>query len=346
MFKKCLRIVLCLLLAAGTVFASLPTKNVILFIGDGLGPNQRIAARAYAGGSLAMDGEISTLITTHSANSQVTDSAAAGTALATGRKTNNGYISVSPSGEKLTTILELAQKKGMKTGLVATSTITHATPAAFAAHRQSRSDEQGVALDFLANKVDLLLGGGRKFFLPTGQGGRRTDGRNLIAEFQALGYTYVEDKSQLDRLSTLPALGLFAGDGFPFFIEDNGSMPTMRELTRKALELLSQAEEGFFVMIEGSHIDWACHENDPASTLYEIAAFDEAVAEALEFLAENPDTLIVVCADHETGGLILVENSNPAALRQVKTSSRRLEQLLQQNRAKAKETFYLTFRTL
>ncbi|HQD40800.1 MAG TPA: alkaline phosphatase, partial [Bacillota bacterium] len=95
----------------------------------------------------------------------------------------------------------------------------------------------------------------------------------------------------------------------PFFIEDNGSMPTMRELTRKALELLSQAEEGFFVMIEGSHIDWACHENDPASTLYEIAAFDEAVAEALEFLAENPDTLIVVCADHETGGLILVENS-------------------------------------
>ena len=339
MFKKCWKIVCCMLLVASAVFANLPAKNVILFIGDGMGPNQRTAARAYLGRSLAMDSDITTFYSTYSANNEVTDSAAGATALATGHKTNNGYLSISPSGEKLTTILELAKKQGMKTGLVATSTITHATPAAFAAHRISRNDEVGVALDFLENKVDLLLGGGRNVFLPTDQGGKRTDGRNLVAEFQALGYIYVENGSQLNQLSSLPALCLLADDGFPYAIENDGSVPTMREMTQKALELLSQSETGFFLMVEGSQIDWACHANEPAAALYEVAAFDEAVAAALEFLADNPDTLIVVCADHETGGLIM-EDAEPGVLRQVRTSSRMLASLLQQNPTQAREVFY------
>lgn len=336
--KRLFVLLLCFLLLCTSTYANPRAKNVILLIGDGMGTNQRLAATSYLGQSLHMDGEIRTIITTHSANSAVTDSAAAATALATGQKTNNGYLSISPDGEKLTTILEKAAAAGKATGLVATSTITHATPAAFAAHRNNRNDELGVALDFLDNKVDLLLGGGRQLFLPISKGGRRTDGRDLTSEFQTLGYKYLEKTKELESLSSLPALGLFIDEGFPYAIENDGSLPTMAQMTKKALELLSQNQEGFFLMVEGSQIDWTCHANDPAATFFEIVAFDEAVAEALRFATDHPETLVVVVGDHETGGLKLGEG-DPGALRSVRTSSRKLAQILDADPDRAHELF-------
>ncbi len=338
MKNRWFNLLLSVLLICSFTVAEQRSKNVILLIGDGLGVNQRIAASSYLGRPLEMDGGIKTLITTHSANSAVTDSAAAATALATGKKTNNGMLSISPDGKVLPTILERAGDLGMATGLVATSTITHATPAAFAAHRQNRNDELGVALDFFANKVDLLFGGGRELFLPPAKGGKRTDGKDLIAEFQRAGYYYLEQKAQLEELKALPAIGLFTDAGFPYAIENDGTLPTMHDLTKKALELLSQSPSGFFLMVEGSQIDWTCHANDPAATLFEIVAFDEAVAEALDFAKTHPDTLVIVVGDHETGGLKLGDG-DPRALRSMKTSSRKLAQILNQNRNKAHELF-------
>lgn len=335
MWKKSLCTVLFLLLLSTLVTAQ-EAQNVILLIGDGMGVTQREATRLYLGRDLAMDSDLSVLITTHSANNQTTDSAAAATALATGKKTNNGLLSIDPEGRHLPTILEEAKKKGLATGLVATSAITHATPAAFGAHRANRNDELGVALDYLENKVDLLMGGGKSFFLPTKEGGKRTDGRNLVAEFKELGYRAAFSEEELAAIPFLPALVLF--DEFPYALDNDGSYPTMAEMTKEALRLMEN-EAGFFLMVEGSQIDWACHANDPIATLSEIAAFDQAVEAALEFATKHPQTLVIVVGDHETGGLKLTGEGDPSMLKDAKLSVGKLAALLEKNPDTAHELF-------
>ena len=283
-------------------------KNVVFLIGDGMGLAQVAAARIKTVGA---DGRLHIermpiigLVNTHSANSLITDSAAGATALATGYKTNNGMVSVSPDGKKLYTILEACRDRGMATGLVATSTITHATPAAFAAHVRSRGDQSTIALQLLENRVNVLLGGGKMFFLPQSQpGSKRKDERDLIVEAKKIGYTFVETREQLLKITNIKyLLGLFQVGALT---TTSPKEPSLAEMTQKAIELLSQNRKGFFLMVEGSQIDWACHANDPDNTIRQTVLFDEAVKAALDFALKDKRTLVVVTADHECGGMAI-----------------------------------------
>jgi alkaline phosphatase len=283
---------------------------VILLIGDGMGEAQRRAGRWSAvgrSGSLSMDRmPTAGWSRTASADSPVTDSAAAATALASGVKTDNGRIGQDPAGNSLTSILERAQARGMAVGLVTTVQMAHATPAAFAAHVPDRNMMTEIARQMLAAEVDVLLGGGEDEFLPAGvngcyaQPGERTDGRNLIAEAQAAGYTYVCNAADFATVatSTTRLLGLFADEemAYPF-------SPPLADMTQKAIGILSQDPDGFFLMVEGGQIDWAGHANDAARVISDTLGFDQAVSAARAYAASAGNTLIVVTGDHETGGM-------------------------------------------
>jgi len=288
-----------------------PVDSIILLIGDGMAQAQRTAARWSAGGQyglLAMDsmsfhGESQTA----SANSSITDSAAGGTAIATGVKTNNGMVGQDPAGNNLTSILEQAQARGMAVGLVTTTQMTHATPASFAAHVPSRYMMTEIASQMLAAGVDVLLGGGEDEFLPTTEtgcypeAGERNDGRNLISEATAAGYTYVCDAAGLaaiDPASTSRLLGLFADEGMvrPF-------SPSLVDMTQKAIDILSQDPDGFFLVVEGGQIDWAGHANSATNTIGDTLDFDQAVAAGKTYASSTGNTLVIVTADHETGGM-------------------------------------------
>jgi alkaline phosphatase len=288
-------------------------KNVILLIGDGMGAAHRTAARLYSvgrDGELAMDTlPIAGMARTWSTESVVTDSAAAGTALATGVKTFNAAIAVDRNKNPVQTILEMAQEAGKSVGLVTTVQLAHATPASFAAHNPNRDDYLGIALDMFEHDVDVLLGGGEDYLLPVGtpgcypDDGDRTDNRNLIDEAVAKGYKHVcteADFEAVDPEATDKLLGTFADLGMtrPYF-------PSLAEMTEKAIAILDRDTEGFFLMVEGGQIDWAAHANDALNTLGDTAAFDEAVRLALDFQAQHPDTLVIVTADHSTGGLTI-----------------------------------------
>lgn len=306
-------LVACITLAAGcahvpvrpTTLASTP-HNLILMIGDGMGVAHLTAARVAAG-HLEMERlPVGGLEATWSASDLVTDSAASGTAYATGQKTLNGAVSVSPSGEPLKTVLEHAEDRGMATGLVVTCSITHATPAVFVAHVAGREDDLEIARQIAESDVEVLFGGGRSFFLPRGEGGARDDGANLLDvlrermpvalsadEFRGLGDT--------DR-----AAALLAGEQPPPVRERD---PDLAELTEKALEILSRDEDGFFLMVEGSQIDWAGHENEHEWLVDETLDFDRAVGVVMDFAERDGRTLVVVTADHETGGYALLDGS-------------------------------------
>jgi alkaline phosphatase len=289
-----------------------PAQDIILFIGDGMGEAHRTAARWWAvgqSGALVMD-RMSFVgwSRTASADNPITDSAAGGTAIATGVKTNNGMIGQDPDGAPLTTILERAQARGMAVGLVTTVQMAHATPASFAAHVPDRNMMTEIASQMvLTAEVDVLLGGGEDEFLPTTatgcypQPGERTDSRDLIAEATAAGYTYVCDASTFATVvptSTTRLLGLFADEGMP-----RPFSPSLAEMTQKAIDILSQDPDGFFLMVEGGQIDWASHANDAANVISDTIGLDEAIAVAQAYASTVSDTLVIVTADHETGGM-------------------------------------------
>ncbi len=313
-------------------------KNVILLIGDGMSFNQFSIARIKGAG---LDGKlymeklpVTGIMRTHSANNIVTDSAASGTALACGIKTNNKMLGVAPDETKYKTILEAAKENKMATGLVVTSRITHATPACFAAHVRHRDMERRIAPQLIENeKVNVLFGGGRDYFLPrTVPGGRRRDERNLIEEAQQAGYSYIENKEQLRTAKGPYVLGLFQ-IGSLIIKEPE---PSLAELTKKAIEILdvkeqerktfleniitgilnllffesSDGEPGFFMMVEGSQIDWACHDYDADRVIRLTLLFDLAVKEAIDFAVKDKHTLVIVTADHETSGLTITEAEN------------------------------------
>jgi len=279
-------------------------KNVIFMIGDGMGVNHVTLTRAVAG-ELNMDKlPYGGIMTTYSMDSLITDSAAAGTALATGYKTNNGIISQTPEGEKLKTSLEAAKEAGKSTGLVTTTRITHATPAVFATHIDDRDKENEIAEQLLTAGVDVLLGGGLRHFLPAGEG-KREDSLNLVSEFINAGYTFVDDREGLFTADSSPLLGLFTMSHMSYELDREEEEPSIAEMTEKAIELLSKNEEGFFLMVEGGRIDHAAHANDAASVVADTIAFDDAVGKALDFARANGETLVVVTADHSTGGLTL-----------------------------------------
>jgi alkaline phosphatase len=269
-------------------------RNVILLIGDGMGIGQLTAAEVMNGNEDLVLTRLpyKSLVTTHSSSNYVTDSAASATALATGYKTRNGMVSVTADGEHLFTVLEDAKEAGKATGIVTTARVTHATPACFLSHINSRDKEAVIAGQILESGVDVALGGGSTYF----------SGLNPEDE----GYTVVYDSTELAAFDSGKVLGLFTSGYMSYEIEREETEPSLAEMTEKALELLSSDPDGFFLMVEAGRIDHASHDNNFDYAVNETLAFDLAVLEALEFAAERDDTLVLVTADHETGGLSIV----------------------------------------
>jgi len=275
-------------------------KNVILVIGDGTGINQITLSRMAIGGKdyrLAIDQmPIFGMSLTHSFNDIYTDSAAAATAWSAGQKTKNRYLSIDSEKNKLESIPEKFFKKGYLTGIVATSSITHATPAAFYAHIDSRYKEKEIANQLLLSKINIALGGGAKFF----------DLKNaaqthvIIDQKELLEFDFKEDKK---------ILGLFDEDGIIRSVDK----PSQKDMTNFALKQLSMNEScnGFFLMSEASQIDWAAHDNDAKSMITEFKDFDNTIRELINFVTKDMNTLLLITADHETGGLqIMNEKDN------------------------------------
>jgi alkaline phosphatase len=283
-----------------------PIKNVIFIIGDGTGLVQ-ITSGQYnlvgAEGLLHLQTmPVTGIVKTYSANGLITDSAAGATAYSCGVKTDNGKIAQLPDERHCKTVLELAEEKGLSTGIVATSTITHASPASYAAHVRSRGMQAEIAVDYLDSGLEVILGGGKEFFIPSSQdGSRREDDRNVISDFENSGYEFVESVEDLNSSDSDKILGLFSLAGMP----SEERTPTLAEMSSKAIKMLSQNEEGFFLMIEGSQIDWGGHENNVPYVLREVKDFDAAVKAALDFAKEDGETLVVLTADHETGGMAI-----------------------------------------
>ena len=314
-------------------------KYIFFLIGDGMGEAHKQLSEEYLryisdNSSLALslnNMDVNTMVSTGSANAEITDSAAAATALATGVKTNNGMISQDPDGQSLTTLLEAARDKGYATGVVTTTGVTHATPACFYAHNDYRLHEADIALQLLDSDIDFIAGGGLSFFLPAqipdsmlalGPDARgmdifteRTDGQNLIDGFAEKGYEMFIGPGGVDEFMTYaPKAGdkVFAPltyNYFPYEIDrlaQGTSLPGLSDITRQALRLLCLDEDGFFLMVEGGRIDYAAHNNDALGVIYDTLAFDNVVKVALDFYEAHPyETLIITTADHETGGLTL-----------------------------------------
>ncbi|MFC2079577.1 alkaline phosphatase [Candidatus Bipolaricaulota bacterium] len=283
-------------------------KSVILMIGDGMGTGQIEAARwSLVGedGLLAMDhlAVQDGWSRTSDIDGSVTDSAAAATAMAT----RNGRLSVDLSSGSLVTILEMAKLRGKSVGLVTTVPLVHATPAAFAAHAPNRDKFLAIAVQLIEAGVDVLFGGGAQYLLQfretceCGWSGWRADRRDLVAEAQFSGYTFICDEeglTALDASSVDRVLGVFA----------NAEMlrplvPTLAEMTTAAIDILSRDPDGFFLMIEGGLIDWVCHYNQADAAIELTIGFDHAVDVVLDYVRDASDTLLIVTADHETGGM-------------------------------------------
>jgi len=291
--------------AAGEA-ASAP-RSIVLMIADGMGPAQLTALKTTQS-TLHMERlKTGGLVTTHAADAFVTDSAAAGTALASGHKTNNRRVGQDPDGAPLPTVLEIAAKRGKGTGIVAACSLTHATPAAFLAHVPSRYDDLAIAAQIAGSPADVLIGGGLAYFVPRGHPvSERKDDLDLVAAMR-------ETKPVVESLEALRVLdnpkafaALLSPKHIPRAAERDYSLAV---LTRHALDALAQHPNGFFLMVEGSQIDWAGHQNDLPYLLEEMEDFDEAVGVVMEFAATHPDVLVVVTSDHETGGLVLEDGS-------------------------------------
>ena len=317
-FGVMLSVVVASMLVSLTAFAA-GAKNVILLIGDGMGPGQIGTTLLYSNRILGRDLRMTELmkaghtayVLNDTADAIVTESAAAAGQIATGQRMFAGAISMAGDGKTpVRTLLEIAQAKGKAVGLVTTSGITDATPAAFAAHLANRGDEISAAEQELQHQVDVLMGGRRQFFLPEAAGGKRKDGRDLIAEARAAGYQYASTVDEMRLAGRGRLLGLFNMGNMSFEIDRAQTRePSLAEMTTKALQLLAGRKKGFFAMIEGGRIDHAAHRNDAAAVIRDTLAFDEAIGVAMDFARSNPDTLVLVTADHETGGMAVIGHS-------------------------------------
>lgn len=273
-------------------------KNIILLIGDGMGLTQIYAAMSVSSDPLNFE-QFKNIgfHKTYSSSNYVTDSGAGATAISTGSKTHNNRIAVDTSGIPLKTILELAEENNLSTGLIATSSILHATPASFIAHVDSRKKYEEIAKYFLSTDIDLFIGGGRENFV------KRTDGLDLIDSLKTKNY-FVADSVHHIPQGYCGKLAVLSADLHnPRFSENRGDL--LPDATEKALEILSKNDKGFFIMIEGSQIDWGGEDNDIDYVTSEVLDFNKAIGKALEFAKKDGQTLVIVTADHETGGLAL-----------------------------------------
>jgi len=278
-------------------------KNVIFMIGDGMGIAQIQAAMTVNGNQLNFERlAVNGFSKTSSASSYITDSAAGATAFSIGEKTYNGAIGVDKDTVAQKTVLEYAEEAGFATGLVATSAITHATPASFIAHQPSRRMAEEIASDFLKTDIDVFIGGGKNHFT------NRKDGNDLTEILKSNGYQIVFDQAELTNVNSGKLAALLAPDGMPPFSKGRGEM--LAPSAMKAIELLNQSEKGFFLMIEGSQIDWGGHKNDIEYVVSELLDFNKTIGQVLDFAEKDGNTLVVITADHETGGLTLPGSSD------------------------------------
>lgn len=274
-------------------------KNIILMVGDGMGVAQIYAG--FTGNKGKLNLERCTAIGFHknqSADNYVTDSAAGATALASGQKTYNGAIGVDAAGKPIPTILEIAEQKGLATGLVATCSITHATPACFISHQASRGLNEAIALDFLKTDIDVFIGGGRNYF------SKRSDGINLNDSLKARGYQIANSIGEVQQITKGKVAAFLADEQQARFSEGRGD--ELVKSTEAAIRLLKGNKKGLFMMIEGSQIDWGGHDNNTQYIVEEMIDFDNAIGKALDFAAADGNTLVIITADHETGGFSLV----------------------------------------
>ena len=311
-------------------------KNVIVMVPDGCSMSIETFARLYKGSDINLDALHAGSVRTYAANSIITDSAAAATAFASGHKTTTGFLGVGPRTEDLLpiykpdsspyyplpTILEGAKHIGKSTGLVVTSVIGHATPGGFAAHVPSRNMLDDITEQMVYQDIDVVFGGGGSILLPEGTEytsasgdiwkGTRKDSENLINTLQKNGYAFISSGDELKKLKNKKAWGVFNEMNLAPDIdrdELNPSQPSLAEMTEKAIELLSKNEKGFFLMVEGSQVDYAGHDNDPVYMVTEFLAFDDAVGVAVRYAKTDDDTLVVIFPDHDTGGLSIGNNS-------------------------------------
>jgi alkaline phosphatase len=274
------------------------TKNIILFIGDGMGVPHLYAGLTKSSQTFNLEKfPYSGLSKTYSADNYITDSAAGGTAIAGGEKTNNGMIGVKPDGTPVSSITEVAHSKGLGAGVVSTSAITHATPASFVAHNAGRGNYEEIADDFLKGTIDVFIGGGEDHFRS------RKDGADLTVKLREQGFDVVYNIDDLKKSQSAKLAGLLAKEHMPKASEGRQGM--LSEMTRKAIETLNKNKNGFVLIVEGSMIDWGAHENNLDYVTEEMTDLDQAIGAALEFASADGNTLIVVTADHETGGLVL-----------------------------------------
>lgn len=299
-----------LILLVGSV---LHARNIIVMIPDGTGFASLHAARDLKGSPLAIDGNIYGSVQTRSANNSITDSAAAGTALACGVRTNNGMVGVTPAGQPVENMMEWAQAQGMATGVVSTDKIVGATPAAFSAHALARGDADVLFEQQIASKLDVLLGGGSALLTPERK-----------ERIEAAGFTLVQTRNELMNVSGERLLGLFAPAEMTPMISrklvDETREPTLLEMSQKAIEMLAKDEDGFVLMIEGALVDKGNHANDLPYATEDLVAFDDAVKYVMDWAEKDGNTLVVIVPDHETGGLTLldepVEGARGKALRE------------------------------
>lgn len=275
-------------------------KNIIFMIGDGMGLEQISAAWVCNGGKLNLDNFTNVGIQrTYSANKLVTDSAAAGTALATGHKTDNGMVSMTPDSVAVKSLAEVAMEKGKRTGAAVTCRVNDATPAVFFSHSATRKDQEDIVAQMAGSGVYFLSGGGTKFWRD------REDGRDMAEEVKAKGYTYVETKEDLMAVEEGPVIALMDSHELLPSLDRGDILPVS---VAKALQLLDN-KKGFFLMIEGSMIDDGGHDNKAGHTMEEIFDFDRTLGIVLEWAEKDGETLVIVTGDHATGGMTLLSGS-------------------------------------
>lgn len=326
---------ICLLLAICMAFGGLPyaakaangPKNVILLIGDGMGLGQMEIASLFEHGK---EGRLflqtlpyTALVKTYSANNIVTDSAAGGTAIAIGKKTNNGMIGMTKDGKDSPSILDVFKANGNKTAIVSTNSVTDATPASFTASVKDRwADQEEIARQQLKNNVDVIMGGGAMYF------GKN---RELIEEYKNRGYTFVTSDNELASSNGDKILGLFASKHLSFKQdrkELKSTEPTLTEMAGKTIDTLAKGNNGFFAVIEGARIDHAAHSTDIPSIWKETIEFDEAVKYCVEWAQKRKDTLVIVVADHETMGISVTEPMDIKALKNIQITPELMAQKL------------------
>jgi len=272
-------------------------KNIILLIGDGMGLSEVSASQFYNIEKSNFERfPVIGLIKTSASSDLITDSAAGATAFSAGIKTYNGAIGVDKDSLSVETIVEQISKNGVASGLISTSSITHATPASFFAHVKLRRMYEEIAEDMVTSDIDFFAGGGLDFF------NNRTDQQDLIEQLKTKGFDVITDQLPISTSDKKQAI-LLAGNAMPKMLDGRGDF--LPNATKLALETLSKNEEGFFLMVEGSQIDWGGHANDADYLISELIDFDKTIGVALDFAKQNGETLVIVTADHETGGFTL-----------------------------------------